>query len=171
MQPPGTRHVVPRAECLRNVERSICEATLVVHNVMNYSQLSPTSVPSRCFNLQAADMWSLGVTLFAMVTGRVPWTGGSSAELQRRVLAEPLVFPSRTPLSAPLRHLLSKMLDKDPIRRATLQEIKVLCLVFLFFQKFKGLQDPILKMWGESYHCRTHGPFLYITTQSTDYFL
>ncbi|XP_053616881.1 calcium/calmodulin-dependent protein kinase kinase 1 isoform X2 [Plodia interpunctella] len=73
---------------------------------------------------EAADMWSLGVTLYAMVTGRVPWLGATAAELQKRVLAEPLTFPARPQLSRPLQHLLARMLDKEPSTRATMQEIK-----------------------------------------------
>ncbi|XP_045503465.1 calcium/calmodulin-dependent protein kinase kinase 2 [Colias croceus] len=73
---------------------------------------------------EAADIWSLGVTLYAMVTGRVPWTAPSAVELQRRVLSEPLSFPSRPQLSRPLKRLLARMLDKDPVNRATMREIK-----------------------------------------------
>ncbi|XP_072934123.1 calcium/calmodulin-dependent protein kinase kinase 1 isoform X2 [Epargyreus clarus] len=82
------------------------------------------AAPTERYSGEAADIWSLGVTLFAMVTGRVPWSGPSSNELQRRVLAEPLTFPPRPPLSRPLKKLLARMLDKDPVARATLQEIK-----------------------------------------------
>ncbi|CAG4931498.1 unnamed protein product [Colias eurytheme] len=73
---------------------------------------------------EAADIWSLGVTLYAMVTGRVPWTAPSAVELQRRVLSEPLSFPSRPQLSRALKRLLARMLDKDPVNRATMREIK-----------------------------------------------
>ncbi|XP_013168004.1 PREDICTED: calcium/calmodulin-dependent protein kinase kinase 2 isoform X1 [Papilio xuthus] len=73
---------------------------------------------------EAADIWSLGVTLYAMVTGRVPWCGESSTELQKRVLTEPLSFPSKPALSRPLRRLLARMLDKNPNTRALMQEIK-----------------------------------------------
>ncbi|XP_041971518.1 calcium/calmodulin-dependent protein kinase kinase 1 isoform X2 [Aricia agestis] len=73
---------------------------------------------------EAADIWSLGATLYAMVTGRVPWLASSVAELQRRILADPLTFPARPHLSRPLKRLLFRMLDKDPNTRATMKEIK-----------------------------------------------
>ncbi|RVE44161.1 hypothetical protein evm_011181, partial [Chilo suppressalis] len=76
------------------------------------------------YNGEAADIWSLGVTLFAMVTGRVPWIGPTATDLQRRVLEEPLAFPARPQLTRSLKDLLHKMLDKNPGSRATMQEIK-----------------------------------------------
>ncbi|XP_045771020.1 calcium/calmodulin-dependent protein kinase kinase 1 isoform X1 [Maniola jurtina] len=76
------------------------------------------------YNGEAADIWSLGVTLYAMVTGRVPWIGATSTDLQKRILAEPLTFPPRPPLSRSLKRFLARMLDKDPVTRATMKEIK-----------------------------------------------
>ncbi|OWR54840.1 Calcium/calmodulin-dependent protein kinase kinase [Danaus plexippus plexippus] len=73
---------------------------------------------------EAADIWSLGVTLYAMVTGRVPWVAATSSELQRGVLIEPLTFPARPQLSQPLKRLLTKMLEKNPATRLTMKEIK-----------------------------------------------
>ncbi|XP_047538401.1 calcium/calmodulin-dependent protein kinase kinase 1 [Vanessa atalanta] len=73
---------------------------------------------------EAADIWSLGVTLYAMITGRVPWVAATATDLQKRVLTEPLAFPPRQQLSRPLKKLLTRMLDKDPVTRATMQEIK-----------------------------------------------
>ncbi|XP_063368871.1 calcium/calmodulin-dependent protein kinase kinase 2 isoform X1 [Cydia amplana] len=81
------------------------------------------AAPADRYNGEAADIWSLGVTLYAMVTGRVPWSG-SCAEIAQRALAEPLKFPSRPTLSGALKGLLLRMLDKDPARRATMHEIK-----------------------------------------------
>lgn len=81
----------------------------------------PQSNLPRC--AQAADMWSLGVTLYAMSTGRVPWSGASASELQQRVLHDPLLFPPT--MSVPLRALLTRLLDTNPATRATMQEVKV----------------------------------------------
>lgn len=87
------------------------------------------------FVIQAADIWSLGVTLYAMVTGRVPWIGATSTDLQKRILSEPLTFPPRPQLSRSLKRFLARMLDKNPATRATMKEIKVFeginCLVRL----------------------------------------
>ncbi|XP_050679716.1 calcium/calmodulin-dependent protein kinase kinase 1 isoform X2 [Leptidea sinapis] len=83
-----------------------------------------SATPTDKYNGEAADIWSLGVTLYAMVTGRLPWSASSVSELQRRILADPLIFPSRPTVSSSLRRLLSRMLEKDPVKRATMKEIK-----------------------------------------------
>lgn len=60
-----------------------------------------------------------------MVTGRVPWVSNSAVELQNKVLNEPLTYPAKYQPSKELRDLLSRMLDKNPATRATMQDIKV----------------------------------------------
>ncbi|XP_023941983.2 calcium/calmodulin-dependent protein kinase kinase 1 isoform X2 [Bicyclus anynana] len=86
---------------------------------------APEAVPTTDKYIgEAADIWSLGVTLYAMVTGRVPWIGATSTDLQKRILSEPLTFPPRPQLSRSLKRFLARMLDKDPVTRATMKEIK-----------------------------------------------
>ena len=70
----------------------------------------PASVP---VDLAAADVWSLGVTLFVMCAGRSPWDErGQSSEVELR-------FPAH--FSAPLRDILSAMLRIQPCERISLE--------------------------------------------------
>ncbi|CAD6237508.1 GSCOCG00002348001-RA-CDS [Cotesia congregata] len=84
-----------------------------------------TTVPGAQYSGTLCDVWSMGVTLYTLVTGRVPWDGsGSIIGVQAAVRTEPLRFPDSIVLTDDLRDLIIRMLTKDPAMRASLKEIK-----------------------------------------------
>ncbi|XP_026666582.1 probable serine/threonine-protein kinase dyrk2 isoform X2 [Ceratina calcarata] len=84
-----------------------------------------TTVPGSHYSGPLCDVWSMGVTLYCLVTGRIPWDGaGSIIGVQAAIRTEPLRFPERPALSEDLRELITKMLAKDPTERITLAEMK-----------------------------------------------
>ncbi|XP_057318663.1 probable myosin light chain kinase DDB_G0279831 [Microplitis mediator] len=84
-----------------------------------------TTVPGAQYSGTLCDVWSMGVTLYTLVIGRVPWDGsGSIIGVQAAVRTEPLRFPDSPVLTDDLRDLIIRMLTKDPAMRASLQEIK-----------------------------------------------
>lgn len=66
------------------------------------------------------DMWSLGVILFVMCVGRVPFDDPSVSKLHERIKAGIIEYPAH--LSPDLRALLGRLLVIDPSRRATITE-------------------------------------------------
>jgi TolB-like protein/cytochrome c-type biogenesis protein CcmH/NrfG/predicted Ser/Thr protein kinase len=66
-----------------------------------------------------SDVFSLGVVLYQMVTGRRPFTGDSPADLLSTILrdAPPPLGELRPDLPEPLRRLILGCLEKDPRRR------------------------------------------------------
>lgn len=71
----------------------------------------------------AADIWSLGATLFYMVYGRAPFLAKSVFEIYDQICVSKLRFPESPKVSRKLKDLLKKMLTKEPKSRATLAEV------------------------------------------------
>ncbi|OQV26244.1 Calcium/calmodulin-dependent protein kinase kinase [Hypsibius exemplaris] len=69
---------------------------------------------------QAIDMWSLGVTLFAMLYGDVPFKDENVYRLYERVRNDEVAFPAYPEVSAECKDLINKLLDKNPARRLSM---------------------------------------------------
>ena len=72
---------------------------------------------------RAADIWSMGVTLFCLRYGRIPFEKGSIIELYDSVRNDDLTMDNERNES--FADLMRKLLDKDPETRITMEEIRV----------------------------------------------
>ncbi|KAF9926867.1 hypothetical protein FBU30_003627 [Linnemannia zychae] len=69
------------------------------------------------------DLWSMGVTLFCIRYGRLPFQSGMSLELQRMINEdEPDLGDEQDPR---FRTVITRLLEKDPTKRITLDELRV----------------------------------------------
>jgi len=73
---------------------------------------------------KAADIWSLGVTLYCLVFGLVPFHDDNILSIYNKIRTQQIQIPASPSISAELVDLLYKMLEKKPKERITLQEIK-----------------------------------------------
>jgi len=73
---------------------------------------------------KTADIWSLGVTLYSLVFGKVPFHETNILALYNQIRFHDFKIPENFEISSELEDLLRKMLIKDPTKRISLAEIK-----------------------------------------------
>ena len=81
---------------------------------------APEMIIGQPYN-KSADIWSLGITLYAMVVGELPFVGNEKEIFDMIVYDEP-EYPRY--LSKPIVDLLKKMLNKSPTARIDISKIK-----------------------------------------------
>jgi serine/threonine protein kinase len=81
----------------------------------------PELLSGQGYDGKAADIWSLGIVLYAMVTGMLPWSSDNQIELFKQIQESPVEIPAH--FSPLLQDLLSRMLEKNPAQRATISDV------------------------------------------------
>lgn len=86
---------------------------------------APELLSCRQYSGPECDSWSLGVILFALVTGTLPFLpqfgAKSDAEMRRRIASADYTIPSH--VSSGCSSLLRSMLELNPLKRLSLDEI------------------------------------------------
>ncbi|PVF97966.1 Pkinase-domain-containing protein [Serendipita vermifera] len=82
---------------------------------------SPEMISGQKYLGQEADIWSLGVILYALLTGTMPFDDDDEEAIKRKVLAGEYEDPEW--LSPEPRELIKSILIVDPLKRPSLQQI------------------------------------------------
>jgi serine/threonine protein kinase len=85
------------------------------------SYMAPEIVNKVEYSGPPADIWALGVLLYALLNGRFPFKGRTDEELYNRI--NECDYAIYKHMSRSVRHLLERMMDVDPDTRITAEEI------------------------------------------------
>ncbi|KAF7347124.1 Serine/threonine protein kinase [Mycena venus] len=83
--------------------------------------------PSGTYSPMSNDVWSLGIVLLNLTTGRIPWEAATLSNSSfRAYLHDPSEFlPTVLPISAELNAVLVRVLELDWRRRMTIPELRI----------------------------------------------
>ncbi|XP_045678804.1 serine/threonine-protein kinase MARK2-like [Phyllostomus hastatus] len=83
--------------------------------------MAPEIMQHQIYNGPKVDAWSLGVVLYRMLVGDLPFVGDTFGEIKKKILHGKVRIPRQ--LSEEGQKLLKKLLILDPRRRPTLEDI------------------------------------------------
>ncbi|KAI8799885.1 kinase-like domain-containing protein [Cladochytrium replicatum] len=83
---------------------------------------APELLNAKAYTGPEIDIWSLGVIMFVLVSGRVPFDDVSMQVLHQKIKAGQVEYPAY--LTPECKHLISRMLVTNPAERATMDEVK-----------------------------------------------
>jgi serine/threonine protein kinase len=81
--------------------------------------VSPECISGRPYDGRKSDLWSVGVIMYALLTGQLPWTKRNQQQLFEQIRKADFVIPAF--LSDPCRNLILGLMTVDCERRITIE--------------------------------------------------
>ena len=89
---------------------------------------------------RAADVWSMGATLYCLRFGKIPFEKEGLLELYDSIRNDELKLDNND-VEEPFKDLIFKLLEKDPQKRITMDEIRVFSVLILRIYATKRIQE------------------------------
>ncbi|PKY13390.1 kinase-like protein [Rhizophagus irregularis] len=119
--------LLSKDEVLKIVDFGVSEMFVKGNDKMKKSAGSPAFMAPKShhgeISGQAADVWSMGVTLYCLAFGCLPFEKDNLLELYESIKNDEFNIPEGT--DPDLKDLFHKVLEKDPAKRITMQELRV----------------------------------------------
>lgn len=81
---------------------------------------SPECLSGSSYDARASDMWSVGVILYAMVTGNLPWTKRNRKQMFEQIQRGEYTIP--TGITDECAAMIMELMARDPTKRLTVEE-------------------------------------------------
>lgn len=95
-----------------------------VCGTMHY--MPPEMAAGKAYDAKKADIWALGIVLYAIVAGKSPWESKSDAGMLKEIMEKEIELELFAP---PLREIVERCCDRNVETRATIEQ--VLAMKFL----------------------------------------
>ncbi|OBZ90272.1 hypothetical protein A0J61_01686 [Choanephora cucurbitarum] len=104
----------------------LCDIDRSFYSMSSPAFTAPEVIKKQAIKLYAAtcaDVWAMGVTLYCLVYGQLPFQTTNLLDLFEEIQTKDIHYPHT--LDSQLLDVFSKLLEKDPTQRVTLKEIKL----------------------------------------------
>ncbi|KAG8525434.1 uncharacterized protein KY384_009078 [Bacidia gigantensis] len=101
---------------------------------------APEMLKGEKYAAEKVDVWSLGIILYALLTGELPYDDDDDAKTKWCILNKDIKVPEALPIDA--KELLTQMLSRRPLIRPSINEI----LMNSFLTEHAPQQQAILKL-------------------------
>ena len=68
-------------------------------------------------------MWAFGVVMFALLTGKMPFTANFEEDLNRKISSAKYSFPLEPQISCEEKQIIASLLNVSASKRITVQEL------------------------------------------------
>jgi polo-like kinase 1 len=85
--------------------------------------IAPEVLDGKLGHSYEVDIWSLGVILYTMLIGKPPFETSDVKTTYRRIRMNAYAFPDHVQISDPAKALITRILNTDPTKRPTLDEM------------------------------------------------